>query len=228
MNYVILGDISNITISNDRGIIDHIIEKKGAEHNVKFTVPEGTKNLKILFKANDLIFANENIYSFSTELQPPLSGNAKIVALLPSGFSIYRDVVFPDYYEALTDGERIYLKWDITGKEDVMLSFKFHSTRNDYSLIVLVMVVMFFGAVFSYVVTYYKRKVKNEFMKGFTEDEKKVICHLSVKNVCMQKKIEKEFGFSRAKMTRIVKSLESKGLVEKEKVGRTNRIFYKK
>ena len=44
----------------------------------------------------------------------------------------------------------------------------------------------------------------------------------------MQNKIEKELHFSRAKMTRLVKKLEAKGLVEKERIGRTNRLFYRK
>jgi uncharacterized membrane protein len=46
--------------------------------------------------------------------------------------------------------------------------------------------------------------------------------------IIMQNKLEKQLGFSRAKMTRVVKKLEAKGLIEKERVGRTNRLFIKK
>ncbi|MCK5023460.1 MAG: MarR family transcriptional regulator [Candidatus Aenigmarchaeota archaeon] len=92
----------------------------------------------------------------------------------------------------------------------------------------LVGFVILFGVVFAFVTTHLRRKVESEFMRGFSEDERKVLTILSQKKICMQKKLEKEFGFSRAKMTRIVKSLECKGLVEKEKIGRTNRLFYKK
>ncbi len=70
--------------------------------------------------------------------------------------------------------------------------------------------------------------MKHEFERGFSEDERRLLLILAKEKRIMQNKVGKELKFSRAKMTRLVKKLEAKGLVEKERVGRTNRLFYKK
>lgn len=228
LNYVVLGDISDLRISSDGENIDYVLEKSGNEYNVKFVVTEGTERLQITFIPKDLVFAKDNIYSFFASLQPLGSEGVNIIAFLPKGFAIYRDVVYPVGYETLTDGERIYLKWGFSNPEDIMISFKFYNTHSDYSLAILIVMALAVIVIAGYLITHYRKKVKREFLRGFTEDERKVLKALSERKVCMQKKLEKEFGFSRAKMTRVVKKLEGKGLVEKERIGRTNRLFFKK
>jgi len=42
----------------------------------------------------------------------------------------------------------------------------------------------------------------------------------------MQSDLQKTFGFSRAKSTRIIMVLEQKGLVRKQKYGRTNKLHW--
>ncbi|NIO22890.1 MAG: MarR family transcriptional regulator [Candidatus Aenigmarchaeota archaeon] len=228
LNYVVLGDISDLRISSDMGEIDYVLERTGNEHNVKFVVPEGTKMIVITFTAKDLVFTRDSIYSFSTNLQPPDSERVKLTAFLPRGFAIYSDVVYPGDNEVLTDGERIYLEWILENPEEIAISFKYYSMHSDYSLAVFLVMALAIVLTASYLVFHYRKRVRTEFLRGFTEDERRVLKALSERNVCMQKALEKQFGFSRAKMTRIVKKLEGKGLVERERVGRTNRLFYRK
>ena len=228
LNYVVLGEISDLAISGDEKDIDYVLEKRGNENDVKFVVPEGTGELRIDFTAKDLVFAKDSIYSFSSNLQPPDSDSVNVIAFLPKGFAVYRDVVYPPGYKILADGERIYLKWALSRPENVMISFKFYSMHIDYSLFVFFIMAFSIAGVSIYLIFHYRKKVGREFLRGFSEDERKVLKALSQRNVCMQKNLEREFGFSRAKMTRLVKKLEGKGLLEKERVGRTNRLFYKK
>jgi uncharacterized membrane protein len=228
LNYVVLGDITDLSINSNGKNIDYTLEKTGSENNVKFVVPERTESLSISFVAKDLVFTRENIYSFSTNIQPPVSDKVNVIAFLPKGFAIYSDVVYPGDHETLTDGEKIYLKWSLEKPEDVAISFKFYNTHEDLHPAIIAAIALVSIVVIAYLVAYYRKKVGKEFLRGFTEDERKVLSILAERKVCMQKKLEKEFGFSRAKMTRIVKNLESKGLLEKERVGRTNRLFFKK
>jgi len=228
LNYVVLGDISDLRISSDLGGIGYTLERPDNENNVKFVVPAGTGSIEIYFTAKDLVFAKENLYNFFTDLHPPYSDRVNVIAFLPRGFAVYRDVVYPEDHETLTDGERIYLKWEFDKPEDIMISFKFYRSYSDYSLLILAVMGFAIVLIAGYLITHYRKKVKREFLRGFTEDERKVLQALSERRICMQKTLEKQFGFSRAKMTRIVKRLEKKGLVEKEKVGRTNRLFYRK
>ena len=228
LNYVVLGEISDLAISGGGKDIDYVLEKSGSEYNVKFIVPKGTENLTITFTAKDLVFTKESLYSFFTSLQPPVSEKINVVALLPRGFAVYRDVVYPEGYDMLTDGERIYLKWDLDKSGETAIYFKFYNTHSDYHPLMLAVMGFCAFAIVVYIVVYYRKRVRKEFLRGFTEDERKVLKALSERRVCMQKALEKQFGFSRTKMTRVVKRLEEKGLVERERVGRTNRLFYRK
>ncbi|MFH1237429.1 MAG: MarR family transcriptional regulator, partial [Candidatus Aenigmatarchaeota archaeon] len=188
----------------------------------------GTRTLSINFVAHDLVFAGNGIYSFSTSLKPPVTSVMNMRAYLPEGFAVYRDVIYPEGYELLSDGRRIYLSWALENPQNVMLSFKFYGTGSDYSLAVGIIISIVFIAVVTYLIGHYRKKMKSEFERGFSEDERKVLLILSQEKRIMQRKVEKELHFSRAKMTRLVKKLEAKGLVEKERIGRTNRLFYKK
>ncbi len=228
LNYVVLGEVSDLAIRSGGKSVDYVLEKRGNEWSVKFLVPEHAETLEIEFVAKDLVFAKENVYGFFANLQPPRSEKVNILAFLPRGFAVYRDVVYPEGYETLTDGERIYLKWELESPEEVMISFKFYNLHSDYSIFVLIIMGFSLLAITLYLVTYYRRKVKTEFLRGFSDDEIEVLNILSERKVCMQNKLEKELGFSRAKMTRIMKKLEGKGLVERERIGRTNRICWKR
>lgn len=228
LNYVVLGDVSDIRVRNEAGDLDYTIEKTGNEHNVRFVAPGGTGILDISFIAKDLVFYRDDVYGFLANLEPPASDKVSVTAYLPKGFGIYREAVSPEGYGTLTDGERIYIGWEFERPEEIAVSFKFYSTHTDYhpAMIAAVAVIAVFAI--AYLVMHYRRRVKREFMRGFSEDERKVLARLREEKIVMQKKLEKEFGFSRAKMTRVVKSLESKGLVEKERVGRSNRLFHRK
>lgn len=228
LNYAVLGDVSGVYVTADGNVVDHSLEKAGSEYNVRFTAPGGTRTLAISFIAHDLVFAGSGMYSFSTSLRPSATSAMNIKAYLPEGFAVYRDVIYPEGYELLSDGRRILLGWTLENPQNVMLSFKFYNTSSDYSLAIGIIASIVFIAVVTYLIGHYRKKMKHEFERGFSEDERKVLLIMSQEKRIMQRKIEKELHFSRAKMTRLIKKLEAKGLVEKERIGRTNRLFYKK
>ncbi|MCD6590524.1 MAG: MarR family transcriptional regulator [Candidatus Aenigmarchaeota archaeon] len=229
LNYIALGEISDFVIKADGNAIDYILEKSGSQYNVMFHVPSDTKYLNISFVAKDIVFMKGNVYGFFANLRPPVSDHIKIYAYLPKGFALYGNLIYPESYNISSDGEHIYIKWAFNEpEEDISLSFKFYNTNGDFSFVIIIVICAVFAVIVAYTVIYYRKKVKEEFLKGFTDDERKVLLALSERGTCMQNKLEKELGFSRAKMARIVKKLESKGLVTKERIGRTNRLFCKK
>ncbi len=73
-----------------------------------------------------------------------------------------------------------------------------------------------------------RKKAKDHLLKGFMEDEQKVILYLQKNRQVWQNKIRKDLNLSRAKTTRIVKKLEEKALVKKEEFGKTNKISWLK
>lgn len=228
INYLAVGDISYLKISNGEKFLDYTLTKIGSETKIGISIPEGTQKLEINFTAENLVFVKDNIYAFFVTLKTPSPDKMNILVYLPVGHSLYRDSIYPENYKVLTDGEKIYVQWSLIKPENVAINLKFYRPYVDYTLIDVIVVCLIFTGVILYLLFYYRKKTKSAFERGFSEDERKVLHVLIKEKSIMQNKLEKQLGFSRAKMTRIVKKLETKGLVEKERIGRTNRLFYKK
>jgi len=62
---------------------------------------------------------------------------------------------------------------------------------------------------------------------GLTKDEKAVLNVVATYGKVSQKKIVKETGLSKAQVSRIAKSLEERGLIERRRKGRSYEIVLK-
>ena len=145
---------------------------------------------------------------------------------LPKGYVLYGEDYQPSEPEIIS-GERTSLVWSRTNMQGPLsVSVKYVSaTDNSWIYVVLIVLLLGIGAVAA---VYYRRKVQQALLRGFREDEQKVILFLQENRVIGQNKIQHEFDFSRAKITRIVKKLEEKGLIRKESMGRSNKLYWLK
>jgi hypothetical protein len=222
------GDISEIQVSNENGDLQYVTSVASGQTTVEFTIPQGTKKLFIEFTAKDLVFENSGISQFFINFRPPGSERLFINVYLTPGSMLYRDMIFPSDAERMTDGQNIWFSWQFTNRTDqIPISIKYYRNQSDYEWIAAGLGLIF-TAVIIYLIFHQRKKVRHEFFRGFSEDETRVIKILMKLGVTYQNKVEKELKFSRAKMTRIMKKLEAKGLITKEQVGRTNKIFWKK
>jgi uncharacterized membrane protein len=227
--YMFAGDISNLRITDGRNDIQYTVENTGAENSVRLLVPSGTKEIYISFSSKDLVFWSGNIMQFFTNFRPPAGLNkADITVILPQGFSVYRDMCSPENVSKTTEGTRISLLWSIENPgEDVPISVKMYNPYQAADFLLLPGIVAAFAAGFVWLFLRNRKKTHHAFLRGFTEDERKVVEALRSRRTCYQNRLEKELGFSKAKMTRITQRLEKKGLIEREKTGRTKRIEWK-
>ncbi len=225
--YLVLGDFSNIRIRGEGNEIAYTTKDFGDSKKVEFTIPKGTRTLSIEFYTKELIFRNENAYSFQTYFNPP--DNVSLLSIeieLPEGYSLYRNFISPENSKITSDGKRINFSWNFSNKtRQIPISLAFYASgQNDYPA--------FYAFVFLSVIAivcliyYFKKRVKKEFLAGFTEEEKKVIGYLSENKTTYQDKISRQFGFTRAKTTRMMKMFEERGLIERVPVGRKNRVIW--
>jgi len=227
--YMVMGDISGLRITDGQEEIGYSIENVGAENRVRILVPSGTRELYISFSSKDLVFWNGDIMQFFTNFRPPAGlGRADITVILPQGFSVYRDMCSPAAPNKTTDGARISLSWQIENPgEDIPISVKMYNPYLSADFLLLPGIVAAFAAGFVWLFLRNRKNTEHAFLRGFTEDERKVVEVLRNRRTCYQNRLEKELGFSKAKMTRITQRLEKKGLIEREKTGRTKRIEWK-
>ena len=152
---------------------------------------------------------------------------------LGEGFIIGDSGVYPTDYKIETDGKRINLIWEFENvkKEHdiaIFVSIKDTGSRSFFLYLILIAVI----SILIVVGFYFFRKLKNKkvnkglFEKHLIESEKKVIEELKKadRNEMWQKQIQTSTGFSKAKLSRVIRNLEARKLVRKIPMGNTNKI----
>ena len=232
INYALNEDVHSISVRDSHSLLNATIGKSDSGYMLTI-YPERDSALIINFVSGQLVFQNGGIYEFLTQLSfaDPVK-NLNVTLTLPEGYGIYQNSLFPSSGQVATNGRAIEVSWLFSSLEQEQLfSAKFSRTNPqfDYLLVVFLAALAGLAALFIYhLKTSGKRyeKARKEFLLGFREDEKKVIAYLEQHRTADQSVIEKEFRFSRSKMTRIVQKLSERGLLQKKRKGRTNKLAW--
>lgn len=226
-NSLSLGEVSSIQVLADGQLLETDVMKEGNDVQVVFETPASTSTLLITFTAHTLVFQSTEVSQFFTDLSPPSSESMSVQVILPRGFVIFRDTFFPSNALIGSDGERITLTWTFTEPEESLaFSVQYEPVIKTNDLLLPLVIVLAILAIIA-LFFLFRRKRRTDFLYTFFEDERKVILALQSEKVAYQNTLERRLQFSRAKMTRIIQKLERKGLVAKEKAGRTNRLKWK-
>jgi len=203
---------------------------------------------------NEIIIGTGEYLSFLKKIS--FSSNysqVKIKINLDEGIVVNEEKIFPKGYYFESDGQMISINWELKNvkKEDtfaIFVELKDLTKSPVYFIlgIILLGITLFF-LLFLLMKKKFNRKQfpeikkegKNEELISEKENdekydylldtEKKVIEELkkAERNELWQKQIQNLTGFSKAKVSRLVRNLESRGLVKKIIFGNTNKIRLK-
>jgi len=198
--------------------------------------------------SNSLNFAGRDIYFLNKVTFPNNFEEVKIVLNLEKGIIIKNKEVFPLGYNIQTDGETISINWDLNDvkKGDNFAIFvNLEDTKNaifpfwSVFFIILILFGVFWLIVFKRKKVLIKKvskikqvKVKEKESNEYNyllDTEKKIMEELKKanRNELWQKQIQNSTGFSKAKISRLIRNLESRGLITKIPFGNTNKIRLK-
>jgi len=189
---------------------------------------------------SDVVAKAGSTYNFNIqlELKDDVSRVTSLVTL-PIGMIIKdENEIFPSGYRTLSNGRNILVYWELENVSSTQpLSFrvKYQSIQPSpeifnrfYLLILLLLIALFFVAMYALK----KRKVivkkivrvrpEKIVMEVLDEYEKKVYELVKEVGKVKQNEIVAKTGFSKARVSRVLKSLAEKKLVKVEKRGRTN------
>lgn len=194
----------------------------------------------------NILFKHSNRLTYPTKKQ-------RITLRLPIGTIIPREIgkdesfyISPDTAELYSDGERILLVWDETKQEVDLSVIMRDTTPTPTAWITLAgLSTIIAAASIAYILFTRIRKEKivkkttkktdkkeqaKELLPQFIEDERKVVELLqnAPNNEAWQKTILQETKFSKAKVSRIIRNLEERGVVVKTIYGNTNKVTLKK
>ena len=168
---------------------------------------------------------------------------SSIKIYLPENHILSDNLVYPKNYSISTNGRNIILEWNEIDDEVII----FYEGVPDSNLLLY----LFSGLLFivASVVVYFQHKkfkkrlqqIKNKqkekikkvktskkdlITKNLFDDEKKIIEYLVAKkgHTCWTKELVKELDISKVRLSRKIRSLAEKGLIEKESHGNANRI----
>jgi DNA-binding transcriptional ArsR family regulator len=194
-------------------------------------------NIQIL---SDVVAKAGNTYNFNIqlELKDDVTRVTSLVTL-PVGMIIKDESeIFPSGYRTLSNGRNILVYWElenVSRTQPLGFRVKYQSIQPSpeifnrfYFLILLLIIILFFVAMYALkkrkVIVRKIIRVKPEkiVMEVLDEYEKKIYEIVKKAGKIRQNEIVEKTGFSKARVSRVLKSLAERKLVKVERRGRTN------
>ena len=191
-------------------------------------------NYQTEFDVSDFIrkIDNEYMFTFSYSSETDFK-DFRLKIVLPE------DAIISEKNDALilsrpvkisTNGRRIFLEWseELNSGEEFTAFAQYEEKKYsgmDYSLIIILFIIVA-GAFF--IGFRAKKFKKHKFIeKTISADEKTVLRILKKEKEIMQEDIRKKTDWSKTKISKVVRNLEVKGLVEKKPYKKTNKLKLK-
>lgn len=248
MVYEIGLPVYNVTVVPDTGNAECTTEFSGRKSTITcnfYGMEENRTKFRLQFYTKSGVRRTNSAYEF--RIAYPVLGQTE------RGFSIVRlpeksvlsdkvsnESYFPSDGSVITDGRRIIITWEkenITADDELSFSAVFEVAGEGSPLWDLIVIILTFSvvAVMVAVGLYMKRgslrspEAKVKFMPLLNTDEKKVV-DVAAKHggEARQKDIVRETDFSKAKVSRLIKNLTERGVIDTEAIsGREKKVILK-
>jgi len=195
-------------------------------------------SITVNYKSDDTVDNKKNYFLFSKAFKVPIDVKTlSVLVKIPEGTALREpteESYSPDEALVGSDGRRPIIAWERSnfkaGKTfDTTIAYEMINENIDYRNYIVVFV---FGIiVIAIIFAVYKLRVKKETIKSLMpvlkEDEKKVMdALLKHGSGVNQKLIVKDSNYSKAKVSKVLKSLAERGLIKLERIGRKNRVYF--
>ncbi len=236
--------INNESISQDE-IKARLTETKQSKR-IELT---NSYEIKIKYSTKEFLEQNKKSF-FLMDFKIPLDVKEfQLKLTLPQGNLLDKPLrnsagsAWPKPVKLETDGQKIWLTWTRTNlKKDDSISFLVvYKKEKELMTWILILIIIIIVIVIAFILFMKKIKKKKKITKKKVKIkekvEKKVFEHLleseraiisllktAKRKELWQKQIRLKTGFSKAKLSRVIKNLEARGIVKKIPIGNTNKI----
>ena len=231
--FKVFGNVRNLTSNADCKVADRQISCKRLN----------TTSINIRFQSDSFLEFQGNVYKFYQQFLLPSTNRVTSLITLPVGHVVANtsDAVYPKKYSMLSNGRNILVFWEIENVSSLQpVAFQVYyqpleiPEKKDYSLFygLAIIAVSLFAFALLYIrkTREAKKEIKPEkvVLKVLDKYERKVFEIVKKAGSIKQGKIVELAQLSKAKVSRVVKSLEEKGLLKSERRGRTKIIRLRK
>lgn len=230
----IFGFIENVKYDANFEGFSCALEEKSYGHDAICDV-SGLKrsgSFKIEFDSKGFVGKADEQYVFKQQIAAPTNlARLTFKVILPESTVLAKNTPFiPFDASNSTDGRNIFVYWNrenVVAGEVFDAQVVYEKFAQDQNVIVASLFALV--AILAIAAIIYKRRFSMKMVLPVLRSDEKIIMEkiLAHKPGVNQKLIVRESGYSKAKVSKVLKSLEERGVVKLERLGRSNRIFLK-
>lgn len=235
-------DIQNLKADSNFGNVSCSLAKKsfGSQIDCEVSPTYDKRMLTIEYDSFDLVTKVDNRFLYKQEFTIPLeTTQLSFKVMLPEGMFLSSGGVFQQYLpvngEKGSDGRRIFVSWrkeNLSAGEsfDTQVSYEANSDNSQIMALFaggilglgIIIVALIVG--FWFFFKRFKRNIK--IVLPVLKGDEKTIMELIIrdKGNTNQKLLVRESNFSKARVSKILKSLQERGIVKLEREGRGNNV----
>ncbi|MBI2542750.1 MAG: winged helix-turn-helix transcriptional regulator [Candidatus Aenigmarchaeota archaeon] len=238
----VFGAVKNFNASSNSGPVDCKLESGAASIiDCKMNMTQDKRTLELNFESADFVkkVNEKNLFSLDLSLSDNISQSSANVRL-PEGYALTDTSsipsISPPTNSIVSDGRRIIVNWNLanlTAEQPFKFQTLYEPTRNLLSgwfvfgvpgiaSLGALSLLLLGGGIF-----FYRRmKQPKEVILSVLDDfERRVIEIIEGSNgEINQRRVVHETNLSKAKVSRVVKRLQERGLIEVIRLGRTNKL----
>ena len=235
----VIGRVENFEATSNAGPVECDVDVSGISIiNCHMNLTRTRKELRISFETADFVKLLDNKYYYSADFDlgteiDSVTGTFKLPNnFLLVGESIDSSVLSnPENATAHFAGGRILIIWNLEGidkNDDLKFEILYEQVKTPPWFNLRMRHFVLFGGAFAVVLGFifvvYLRRSQTLVLSVLDEYEKQIMSIVTREGEIKQRRIVQMTNLSKAKVSRVIKSLSERGLIEVERVGRTNRI----
>ena len=241
LKYPLAFEPKKVSVRGDKGGLDFEVLQEEDAFVIAIRPKElGDQRITVDFIVDGYVEKLAERYLFAFAYSPSLpTENFKVNLKLPPGGVIAsadpnRPSVSPEPSNIHTDGRGVLLEWyypklGVNEKINFLVVYEFPGQNlgdNDFETIFPYVIVFVFGfgiALLIYFILLRPRLCKIEVIKEvLSSEENQIVQALQDSRGMKQDELRKQLDYSKARLSKIVSNLERKGIINKERYGKTN------
>lgn len=232
----VLGSVKNVNATTNSGPAECAVTSGAASIiTCKMSLTSERRTFELNFETPDFVkkIENRNLFNFDLSLSQDIAGAAATVKL-PEGYALANTAVIPAVTPVpsniVSDGRRIIVNWNfenIKADQSFKIQTLYEVVESTVPInlisIIVTLVVVIVGGAFLY---FRKLKKPKELILSVLDDFEKNVVEVinAAGGEINQRKVVQETNLSKAKVSRVVKRLQERGLLEVVRMGRTNKL----
>jgi len=238
-SFNIIGRVENFEATSNAGPVDCKVDVSGTSSiDCEMNLTETQKELQINFTTNDFVKTLDETFYFSGDLSthtPVVDVSATLK--LPKGSLLVGEDIsssilsYPKNASAHIVGDSIIVVWklySISSTDTIKFEVLYEQVTTPPWFKLRMRHFVLLGATFAVVLGFifvrYLRRSESLVLSVLDEYERKVMDIIAKEGEVKQRRVVQLTNLSKAKVSRVVKNLANRGLIEVERIGRTNRL----